>query len=252
MSESYRRMDNSNVDPFHIMKEKIQTAVRQLEADMATWRELLRKTNTYSNPAFQRKHNSVAKDITKLKQHIKMLHKTIKVVEKQRSKFSEIDDNELQNRKDFLSETKAVVDGYKKLINDPTTKRKRAEHKQKVEDMRAAAPVNDFSTLGDHKVAARQEEQEQLEAKADIVLDDMQKILERLGGQADTLDIELAEQKDLISEMGNEVEIGQSGMKDAIKKMKKLLGTSSNSKLCCLFIMFLMVLILLFLAVVPL
>eukprot|EP00954_Amorphochlora_amoebiformis_P024336 1365731-Amorphochlora_amoeboformis.AAC.1 len=29
-----------------------------------------------------------------------------------------------------------------------------------VEDMRAAAPVNDFSTLGDHKVAARQEEQE--------------------------------------------------------------------------------------------
>eukprot|EP00954_Amorphochlora_amoebiformis_P024338 1365731-Amorphochlora_amoeboformis.AAC.3 len=83
-------MDNSNVDPFHIMKEKIQTAVRQLEADMATWRELLRKTNTYSNPAFQRKHNSVAKDITKLKQHIKMLHKTIKGIRLHLAFFSAI------------------------------------------------------------------------------------------------------------------------------------------------------------------
>jgi len=42
---------------------------------------------------------------------------------------------------------------------------------------------------------------------------------------------------------------GEEISKAQLKKLQKLLGTSSNSKICCLFIMFLMVIILLGLAV---
>jgi len=93
------------------------------------------------------------------------------------------------------------------------------------------------------------QEQEELEEQQDEVLDDMQTVLGRLGVAADNIGLELEEHKELLQELDDEIVTAQGKMGVAMKKLQKLLGTSSNSKICCLFMMFLMVIILLGLAV---
>mmetsp|Transcript_34221 Transcript_34221/g.66256 ORF Transcript_34221/g.66256 Transcript_34221/m.66256 type:complete len:208 (-) Transcript_34221:526-1149(-) len=195
--EDYRRMDGATMDPFPLVKEKVQTAVRQLEADMTTWREQLKRTNTYTNQGFQRVNRSVRSQLKKLNSHIKALSTTITAVESQRSRFPNIDDAELDNRKDFVAQTRAVVDGYHKLITDPATKAKKAEDKRKVEDMRSTdVQESDFHTLGNDRFETQQQEQEDFETKQDEVLDDMTTVLGRLGVAAEAIDMELAEHKE--------------------------------------------------------
>jgi len=241
-------MDGAGMDPFPLVKQQVQSSVRQLEADMATWRDLLKRTNTHTNQSFQRSHRSVRKQLKQLNNHIKALSQTVTAVESQRARFPNIDDEELENRKNFVTETKTIVEGYQKLVNDPATKEKRESDKRKVEALKAE-PENDFSPIGDGRFSKRMQDQEELEEKQDDMLEDMQTVLGRLGVAANNIDLELAEHKELLKELDTEIDTAQGRMGTAMKKLQKLLGTSSNSKICCLLIMFLMVIILLAIAV---
>eukprot|EP00466_Bigelowiella_natans_P016591 jgi/Bigna1/87364/estExt_fgenesh1_pg.C_190171 len=249
MAEDYRRMNAARADPFPIVKEKVQTAVRQLEGDMMTWKDLLKRTNTYTNQQFQRTHKSVKKQLRSLNSNLKALSQTVKAVESQRARFENIDDYELTQRRNFVSETTVVVDTYQKLISDPATKKKRADDQRKVEDLRAEPTGGPSYSSKSQPLARQMQEQEDLEEQQDEVLDDMQTVLGRLGVAADNIELELGEHKELLQELDKEIETAQGRMGVAMKKLQKLLGTSSNSKICCLFMMFFMVIILLGLAV---
>eukprot|EP00468_Gymnochlora_sp_CCMP2014_P009075 CAMPEP_0167763186 /NCGR_PEP_ID=MMETSP0110_2-20121227/13208_1 /TAXON_ID=629695 /ORGANISM="Gymnochlora sp., Strain CCMP2014" /LENGTH=178 /DNA_ID=CAMNT_0007650193 /DNA_START=382 /DNA_END=918 /DNA_ORIENTATION=- len=175
---------------------------------------------------------------------------TIQAVEKKRESFSSITNDELQNRKAFVAETTTIVNGYRQLLNDPATKAKKEEDKREAEALRARRDEPTFSTAeNDDPLKARTEQQQELEEKQDLALDNMQTVLERLGVAADAIDLEMGEQKELIAEMRDEIDVGKERMGATMKKLHKLLGTSSNSKLCCLLVMFLMVIILLAIAI---
>ena len=78
-----------------------------------------------------------------------------------RARFKNIDDDELENRKDFVAQTKTIVGGYQRLISDPQTKAKRDEDKRKVNELRGDDRNNNFRTMGYHDpIGGRVAEQE--------------------------------------------------------------------------------------------
>uniref|UniRef100_A0A7S3ZBL5 Syntaxin 6/10/61 N-terminal domain-containing protein n=2 Tax=Lotharella globosa TaxID=91324 RepID=A0A7S3ZBL5_9EUKA len=255
-SDGYEQVEpNSPVDdPFHIVKERIQVSVRQLEADMATWRELLKRTNTNINAAFQRLTRSAKSQLKHLKANTRKLNATITAVESQRSRFPGIDDIELADRKQFVTQTRAVIDGYQKLLVDPATKAKKAEDRRKVAQLRGATmdtfASTDF-TSGEFErtLAEQQQQQEEMEEKQDMVLDDMSTALQRLALTAEGIDCELAEHKELIQDLDAQVDRARGRMDVVVKGLEMLLGVKGGNKIICLALMFLMVFILLGIAI---
>jgi hypothetical protein len=183
------------------------------------------------------------------------LSQTVKIVEGNRARFSNIDDEELDSRREFAAETQALLTGYEKTLNSPETKEKRSSDKSKVEALRKmAAEAEERDAFAESPrdtdpMARRKQKQQYYEEKQDLVLDDMSTALSRLGLAADHMKEELADHKRLISEMDEQVNIGKDRMGDAMDKLNKLLGTSGSGKLCTIFIMILMVIILLALAI---
>jgi len=80
----------------------------------------------------------------------------------------------------------------------------------------------------------------------DIVLEDMDQVLKRLGDIAGTMDTELDAQNKALGDWNDEMTETQDNMDAVISKIQKLLGTSDKGKLCCILVLFIIVVILFF------
>jgi len=87
-------------------------------------------------------------------------------------------------------------------------------------------------------VLARKQQQKAIEAEQDEVLDDMAGALERLKGTTVEIEGTLVKQKDLIEDLDSGMNSAQSNMEVVTKKLSKLLGTSDRGRLCCIVMLF--------------
>ncbi len=222
--------------------------MRQLAVDMKNWKFLLERKNTYTHAGFQRVHKSVRGQVKRTKQQIAALSQTIKIVEAKRSRFTNIDDEELESRRAFVSAQKSQIMRYQKAIEAPSVRKKREADKRKVDAMREVDDIELGSTEVSDPIGSQRQKQEMFEEKQDAVLDDMLTVLTRLGVGAKSIGNEVEEQKGLIGSLDDEIGQGTDRMSTVMRKLDKLLGASSGSKFCCLLLMLLMVIILLALA----
>lgn len=240
-------------DPFHTVKERVQGRIGQLSTDFTAWKEALNTTNTHRNPQFKPLTQSIKVALKAITVDLRDLDQTIKIVEQNRDKFRDISDHELTQRRKFVNETKAYVQEVLSTLQSPRTKGK-LERDQS--EALTRSPLNgggggrgmaaEYEREGDQFIEDKRMRQQQLEEQQDVVLDDMNAALERLGVMSHDIQKELRSQQRDLEALSDEVDEANTQMQIVMKKIHKLLGTSDNGKLCCIFILFLTALALFF------
>ncbi len=244
-------------DPFYSVKDKVQSSIGTLRAEFDEWERLSMKSPDY-NTITKRIRSSIAG----IKEDLNDLQETIKIVEENRGRFPSIDDRELDSRKEFVANTRGILNGYDAQI-------KKAKQKTDAEIRRQVtgkAPINGAAGAGagagkggrfgaameaeetrekDDYVSSVRSAQAQIEVKQDVILEDMSKVLERLQNLGDDINTELNTHKSMLDELEGEMDEAQGNMNMVMKKMEKLLNSSDKGKLCCIVILFFVILILL-------
>jgi len=101
----------------------------------------------------------------------------------------------------------------------------------------------------DGYVEDKRQQQQMLDVKQDIVLDDINEALARLGDVANTINKELVDSERLIGEVTEDTEEAENNMQKALRQMDRVLGKSDKGKYCCIVIL-VVVAIVLFIALV--
>jgi len=237
-------------DPFYSAKERVSDRISRISSDFHKWQQRV------LNPAMGSAATPDDETVPNLRVALKRvgsdvndLSDTITIVVKNRNRFAHISDQELENRKTFVKEVRAVIDEYTQTIN---------QHSQKFEA--AGAGKRSFATSNTRRafdrefgreqedfVASRGDQQQLLQQKEDEVLDDMISALGRLGDVSNTISDTIKEQKRDLDELDTHVEEGNSRMDVVMKKVNRLLGSSDKGRICCIIFLAIMIIVLILL-----
>jgi len=224
-------------EPFYVVKEHVQGTAERLQQNYHLWKEALDSGS--STDEFEKLSKDVKKDIGKIKRDLQTLAKTISAVEINRSKFPGVTDAELASRSQFVNEMSSIVREMEVTLNSPVTKKKLDQDKRGLllaEEDRSQRTKEHRSDM-DNYVDEQRQSQLLIETKQDIVLDDINDALTRLGYVADGISKELKQQEVLLDEVTGEVDQANSSMQKALNKMDKLLGKSDKGRICCIIIL---------------
>lgn len=239
-------------DPFYVVRDKVVNALKSLKVDHERFKELLSTTNTATNAEFQQVHTAIKQNIAKLKTDVIDLNKTVDIVEKNRARFKNIDDAELDKRKKFVNETRMFLQEIVDTLKSERTKKRLEDDKTRAAAAPALAPsARDRAAREEAEsyVKGRTEQHQQLVEDQDEALDDIQSALSRLGDVAGAINTELDIQKDMLDDVNNEMDNTHDQMNSVMQKMDKLLKSSDRGKLCCIFILSIVVVILFFIII---
>jgi chromosome segregation ATPase len=223
-------------DPFYVVKDRMQGTISQLSLDFDQWKDALNNSNTHKNPKFKTLTQAVKNGLKGVVPDLGDLNDTVQIVEKNREKFKDITDTELSNRRKFIADTKNLIQEMQATVTSKKTKAKieKDQNEALIRSERQAEHHRDTQDFIENKKM----QQQQLEEKQDVVLDDMYGALQRLGAMGEDIKKEIAVSNEELQGLDRDVEDAQTAMNIALKKLQKLLGTSDTGKLCCIFILF--------------
>lgn len=196
-----------------------------------------------TKPEFAALTSDVRKGVKDIRFNLNDLAQTIDIVQKNRARFPSIDDAELASREAFVRDTKAHMQKVQETLQSERTKAKLAADKERREATMTGAE-REQKRSAEEAVEARRQAQAQVERDQDAVLGDMSETLKRLGAIAGDIDQELGAQDLIIAEVTDEVDAANDNVDRINRKIEKLLGTSDKGKLCCMFILFILAIIL--------
>jgi len=235
-------------DPFYVVKEKVQIRATKLTDEYDRWKDIFATSNTGSNSEFEQLTQSIKMTIKSVKIDLNDLQQTIAIVESKRARFKDIDDAELDSRKQFVNDMRAMTQTCEETLTSDRTlsKIKTDKRKNNRRDLFDTTSSSDVSLHMGGEGRDYKQNQKQMEEKQDVILDDMMGALERLGDIGGTINVELTAHNKTIQELDEDVEKGMGSMGVVMGKMTKLLGTSNKGKLCCILFLFLLAVVLLF------
>jgi len=235
----------SNRDPFYSVKDKVSVLLTQLRSDFSRFDSLSTRSADYKSMLGQLRQQVSAVDTD-----CKDLAQTIVIVEQNRSRFPSISDAELSSRKQFVSSTLQTLSTY-------TDSLKRAQQKLNKDNRQDLIPSSSSRFTGastqqvnreqDDYVSSAAQQQQQLIKQQDVVLEDMDAALARLGNISNDINAELVEQDVMLNEMDSQMDEAQGNMGIVLKKMDKLLKTSDKGRICCIIGLFFLAVLLLIL-----
>jgi truncated hemoglobin YjbI len=216
--------------------------MRQLRGDFDRWRQQLEGGNSATNE-FAELTADVKKCVKEIRVNLNLLSETIEIVNRDRARFSAIDDAELESRERFVRDAKSFVQGVQETLQSDRTKRKQASDKARVKET-LSGMEREQQRSADEFLDSRRQQHLMVEREQDAVLEGMSETLARLGEIAKDIDTEVKEQNETIEDVTSEVDTANDRFGRVQKKIENLLGTSDRWKLCCIFWLFILMIIL--------
>ena len=233
-------------DPFYAVKDKVQNSLTKVRADFSRFDSLSTRSADYATLLGQ-----LRQQVNAIETDVKDLAQTIVIVEQNRVRFTSITDEELSSRKQFVDTTKSTLATYSSTLRSAQNKLNSDNRK----DLMPAAGPSRFSSAAatsgtreqDDYVSSAAQQQQQLIRQQDVVLEDMDAALARLGNISNDINAELVEQGAMLDELDSGMDEAQGNMNIVLKKMDKLLKTSDRGRICCIIGLFFLAVLLLIL-----
>jgi len=240
-------------DPFYVVKEEVQQSVNGITTLYDRWQELLKTTNTATNDEFKWTTNQLRTGIKSIEWDLQDLEETIGIVESNRQKFR-LEQAEVDSRKKFISETQYIIKKMKEELNNTQTKGK-MENDQKSELMRnnkgSTRDVPDrFSGLdeaiksdNDAYIRNQAQVQDQIIRQQDTDLDDLSNVVGVLGQIGTSIHSELEQQSRILDDLEAGVDNTSGRLNSVMRRVNKLLESTSDRVQWCLIIVLTLILI---------
>lgn len=191
-----------------------------------------------------------------LKRHIKNaeltlkdLQTTVRLVEKKRDDFLNIDDSELNNRKNFISASAERIKLVKSQMNSDGIKSKlladeRAKSKRRLGLLGAKSEEEDEET---EFIAKNHASAQLMMQQQDETLDELDSAVVRVGNMAENIHEELGQQNKMLTDLEEDLTNAEEQLGMVMGRLAKVLKTKNKWQLGVIMLMSLIVIVLLFL-----
>lgn len=240
-------------DPYYKARDQLQDAMNKTSSNFDSWKKILETQNTASSAEFAELSKSVQLSLKSLNVDIKNLQQVISVVENNRQVFTHIDDDDLNARRKFVNDITAQIGQIDDFMNSARTRKKIENDKRldlvSVGGMAGRNADRSLRTHGDEVIDRKRQDQSARETEEKVVLEDMSSALDRLKVVSVKINTDIKEEGDMLRNMGDTMDTTQSMMNKSLRQMDVLLSKSKAGRLCCMFFLFLVAVLLLFLIV---
>lgn len=258
-------------DPYFIAKEQLSKRIKGTQDTFGKWKALFDAGATSSsNAEFGTLLKNLQADIKAVNIDVSNLQKVINVVQINRLRFPKITDEDLDQRKRFVADVKVQVDRIDEFMSTPRVKNR--IHADKLQALTGTGPapgsasaaaaaagsaagaVGGMAGRGGERsgkaeaamhVEARRANVKAMEAREDAVLQSMGEVLVNLDRNTRVISTSLTEQKQTLEEIDGTMTQTQGLMGTTLTKMDVLLKKSKTGRLCCMFLLFILAVVLL-------
>lgn len=240
----------SDDDPFYVFKEDLQIKLELVDDGLERFERIVQITDTAVNT------HEVKEAKKQLKRHIKNaestlkdLQTTVRLVEQKRDNFLEIDDSELNHRKDYISTSLNRIKSVKTQMNSENIKSKlladeRAKTRRRLGILGAKSEDENEET---EFIAKSHASTQLMMQQQDETLDELDVAVVRVGHMAENIHEELGQQNKMLNELEEDFTNAEEQLGLVMGKLAKVLRTKSKWQLGTILIMTLTVIILFFL-----
>eukprot|EP00551_Chaetoceros_affinis_P008450 CAMPEP_0203674148 /NCGR_PEP_ID=MMETSP0090-20130426/15043_1 /ASSEMBLY_ACC=CAM_ASM_001088 /TAXON_ID=426623 /ORGANISM="Chaetoceros affinis, Strain CCMP159" /LENGTH=322 /DNA_ID=CAMNT_0050539941 /DNA_START=60 /DNA_END=1025 /DNA_ORIENTATION=- len=221
----------SDDDPFYVFKEDLQVKLEMVDDGLERFERIVQITDTAVN-------THEVKEVKKqLKRHIKNaestlkdLQTTVRLVEKNRDDFQNIDDSELGNRKNFILASANRIKLVKTQMNSDSIKSKlladeRAKSKRRLGLLGAKSEEEEEET----KFIAKSHASTQLMMQQqDETLDELGDAVVRVGHMAENIHDELGQQNKMLTDLEDDLVNAEEQLGLVMGRLAKMLKTKNK------------------------
>lgn len=251
----------SQDDPFYMFRGDLVKKLLLVEGQLERYVEIVQTTDTATNT------HEIKETKKLLKRHMKAaestlsdLETTIRVVERNRSKFPHISDVEITNRRGFVSDSQARIQKCRddmqsnelkdKLLRDEQAKtaRRRAlsNNSNGNNKVTRQSPHDDDLYLQEEGDSSRSETRLMMKEQ-DTTLDGLATAVTRVSHMAGTIHEEIETQNKMLTDLEDDLVDAEEQLGAVMGKLGKLLKTRNRCQIGLILVLSLIVLILFFL-----
>lgn len=239
----------NNDDPYYVFKEDLLIKIELVEDGLQRYERIVKSTDTSVNTA------EVKDSKKQLKRHIKHaestlrdLQSTVRMVEKKRENFPDIDDEEVYERKNFTGSCTDRIKAAKTGMNAQAIKTKflrdeRAKSKRRLGLADTKSEDNEETNFITNSHADSQLMME----KQDETLDELDDAVVRVGHMAENIHEELGQQNKMLTDLEEDLDNAEEQLGLVMGKLAKLMKTTNKLQLGTIAALSVIVLVLLFL-----
>jgi syntaxin 6 len=247
-------------DPFYMFRGDLVKKLLLVEGQLEKYLEVVETTDTATNI------HEIKETKKLLKRHLKAaestlsdLETTIRVVEKNRSKFPHISDEEILNRRSFVSESQARIQTSKdemqsgqvkdKLLRDEkakTARRKALSNIPNRNNQMMRQTIDTDLRLQEEGESSRSETVLMMQQQDDT-LDGLSTAVTRVSHMAGTIHEEIETQNKMLTELEDDLVDAEEQLGVVMGKLGKLLKTRNRCQIGLILILSLIVIVLFFL-----
>eukprot|EP01084_Bolivina_argentea_P218073 370141_1 len=235
----YSSVSRSDIDdPYYLVKTDIQQATHRFTSEFDRWNDMLEHTNTATNDHFKPLTESLKSQYKTINRSLKELGKSIQSIESKPNHFLSISQQEIDIRKQFVTDMKLTLTDCRNVIQSSKTKDIMNKHKSEYESMMYKSKQRQKERNLDYVNNNRHMRQQQMERKEqDSILEGMHSVLQRLGVHAHTINTEISSQIKSMDEIDSEMEITHSRLTRLTNKLDDLMEHSNSKKGCMIIIL---------------
>ena len=252
----------SEDDPFYMFRADLQKKLSIVDDELNKYLTVVRTTDTAVNT------HEVKETKKQLKRHLKHaeltlsdLETTVRVVERQREKFTHINDNEIMDRRRFVDESKGRIANVRGVMQGEDVKRKFVMDERALTERRrgdaqgggSGGGANGTKNQNYSRVESEGSNGEErsetmlMMQQQDETLDDLDMAVTRVGYMAETIHEEIDMQNVMLKSLEEDLADAEEQLGVVMGKLAKLLKTKSKCQIGLILILSLIVLVLFFL-----
>eukprot|EP00026_Physarum_polycephalum_P014827 Phypoly_transcript_15386.p1 GENE.Phypoly_transcript_15386~~Phypoly_transcript_15386.p1 ORF type:complete len:256 (+),score=30.40 Phypoly_transcript_15386:127-894(+) len=241
-------------DPFYVVKEEVLQSVNGVTALYDRWQELLKTTNTSQNDEFKWTTNQLRTGIKSIEWDLQDLEETIGIVENNRQKFR-LEQAEVDSRKKFISETQYIIKKMKEELNNAQAKGKMDNDNRDALMKKTGGTTRDssrdkFAGLdnaiqqdNDAFIRDQHQLQDQIMKDQDDQLDQLGDVVGVIGQMGNSIYSELNTQSRILGDLEAGVDDTQGRLTSVMRRVNKLLESTSDRVQWCVVIVLTLILI---------
>jgi len=227
-----------SVDPYHAVQREIQ-ALLQSASQLQSSYTRIRSMAKEGSEELMWARNELKATLASLEADLEDLDESVKIVESTDARLFGLDDAEVQKRRLYVGHVRTEIQNMRGLVSDTPP-----------------ALPDEYLPSGserygeDHQAAWAKQEQMMIMQQQDHTMDSIAGTLHTIAQQASLIGNEIEEHNEMLDDLEQNVDRSESKMSSAMRRMRKFLRNSEDSKSNWCIMILVIVLMALLLAVI--
>ncbi|KDQ58739.1 hypothetical protein JAAARDRAFT_34594 [Jaapia argillacea MUCL 33604] len=222
-----------SVDPYHVVQQEIQSSLQSADSLRASYLRI-RSTASEGNEELDWARNELKATLAALEADLEDLEESVKIVETTGPRMFGLDEGEVMERRQYVDRVRHQILGMRSEVESETQQQVQAMAQKQTSrssgSRPGSSPPRGFEVEPDHQGQWAREEQQMMLREQDQALDSIGGTLTTLAKQAGLIGMEVGEHNELLNDLESGVDHTDSKLGSAMKKMKKLIRETEETK----------------------